>query len=52
MSHMQKKDFKFKTLFKQKKLQARFFFKHYSLHPKIQFKNLSDTYLLLRIVPG
>jgi hypothetical protein len=41
-----KKEFKLKTLFKQKKLHARLFFKYYSLHPKI-FKNLSDTYLLL-----
>jgi hypothetical protein len=30
-----KKEFKLKTLFKQKKLHARFFFKYYSLHPKI-----------------
>jgi hypothetical protein len=31
---MQKKKFKLKTLFKQNKLQARLFFKYYSLHPK------------------
>jgi hypothetical protein len=30
-----KKEFKLKTLFKQKKLHARLFFKYYSLHPKI-----------------
>jgi hypothetical protein len=30
-----KKEFKLKTLFKQKKLDARLFFKYYSLHPKI-----------------
>jgi hypothetical protein len=30
-----KKKFKLKTLFKQKKLHARLFFKYYSLHPKI-----------------
>jgi hypothetical protein len=35
MPHMQKKDFKLKTLFKQKKLHARLFFKYYSFHPKI-----------------
>jgi hypothetical protein len=29
-----KKEFKLKTLFKQKKLHARLFFKYYSLHPK------------------
>jgi hypothetical protein len=34
MSHMQKKS-KLKTLFKQKKLHARLFFKYYSLNPKI-----------------
>jgi hypothetical protein len=34
MSHMQKKKFKLKTLFKQKKLHARLFFKYYSLNPK------------------
>jgi hypothetical protein len=32
--HMQKK-IKLKTLFKQKILLARLFFKYYSLHPKI-----------------
>jgi hypothetical protein len=32
---MIKKEFKLKTLFKQKKLHARLFFKYYSLHPKI-----------------
>jgi hypothetical protein len=32
---MQKKKFKLKTLFKQKKLHARLFFKYYSLYPKI-----------------
>ena len=31
---MIKKEFKLKTLFKQKKLHARLFFKYYSLHPK------------------
>jgi hypothetical protein len=30
-----KNEFKLKTLFKQKKLHARLFFKYYSLHPKI-----------------
>jgi hypothetical protein len=30
-----KKEFKLKTLIKQKKLHARLFFKYYSLHPKI-----------------
>jgi hypothetical protein len=30
-----KKEFKLKTLFKQKKLHARLFFKYYSLYPKI-----------------
>jgi hypothetical protein len=30
-----KKEFKLKTLFKQKKLHARLFFKYYFLHPKI-----------------
>jgi hypothetical protein len=30
-----KKEFKFKILFKQKKLHARLFFKYYSLNPKI-----------------
>jgi hypothetical protein len=30
-----KKEFKLKTLFKQKKLHGRLFFKYYSLHPKI-----------------
>jgi hypothetical protein len=30
-----KKEFKLKTLFKQKKLHAKLFFKYYSLHPKI-----------------
>jgi hypothetical protein len=30
-----KKKFKLKTLFKQKELHARLFFKYYSLHPKI-----------------
>jgi hypothetical protein len=30
-----KKELKLKTLFKQKKLHARLFFKYYSLHPKI-----------------
>jgi hypothetical protein len=30
-----KKVFKLKTLFKQKKLHARLFFKYYSLNPKI-----------------
>jgi hypothetical protein len=30
-----KKEFKLKTLFKQKKLHARLFFKYYSLHQKI-----------------
>jgi hypothetical protein len=35
MSRMQKKEFKLKTLIKQKKLHARLFFKYYSLHPKI-----------------
>jgi hypothetical protein len=35
MSHMQKKEFKLITLFKQKKLHARLFFKYYSLNPKI-----------------
>jgi hypothetical protein len=40
MSHMQKKEFKLKTLFKQKKLHARLFFKYYSLNPKIQSKNI------------
>jgi hypothetical protein len=30
-----KKKFKLKTLFKQKKLHARLFFKYYSLNPKI-----------------
>jgi hypothetical protein len=29
------KKFKLKTLFKQKKMHARLFFKYYSLHPKI-----------------
>jgi hypothetical protein len=33
--HTYKKEFKLKTLFKQKKLHARLFFKYYSLHPKI-----------------
>jgi hypothetical protein len=28
-------EFKWKTLFKQKKLHARLFFKYYSFHPKI-----------------
>jgi hypothetical protein len=31
---MQKKEFKLKTLFKQKKLHARLFFKYYSLDQK------------------
>jgi hypothetical protein len=35
MLHMQKKVFKLKTLFKQKKLYARLFFKYYSLNLKI-----------------
>jgi hypothetical protein len=35
MSHIQKKEFKLKTLFKQKKLYARLFFKYYSLNTKI-----------------
>jgi hypothetical protein len=35
MSRMQKKEFKLKTLFKQKKLHARLFFKYYSFHLKI-----------------
>jgi hypothetical protein len=36
MSHMhKKKKFKLKTLFKQKKLHARLFFKYYLLNPKI-----------------
>jgi hypothetical protein len=35
MSHMQKMEFKLKTLFKQKKLHARLFFKYYSLNLKI-----------------
>jgi hypothetical protein len=35
MSHMQKKKFKLKTLFKQKKLHAILFFKYNSLHQKI-----------------
>jgi hypothetical protein len=35
MSHMQKKEFKLKTLFKQKKLHAMLLFKYYSLNPKI-----------------
>jgi hypothetical protein len=30
-----KKEFKLKTLFKQKKLHARLLFKYYSLHSKI-----------------
>jgi hypothetical protein len=30
-----KREFKLKTLFKQKKLHAKLFFKYYSLHPKI-----------------
>jgi hypothetical protein len=33
--HTYKKEFKLKTLFTQKKLHARLFFKYYSLHPKI-----------------
>jgi hypothetical protein len=33
--HTYKKEFKLKTLFKQKKLHARLFFKYYPLHPKI-----------------
>jgi hypothetical protein len=35
MSHMQKKEVKLKTLFKQKKLHARLFFKYYYLNTKI-----------------
>jgi hypothetical protein len=35
MPHMQKTKFKLKTLFEQKKLHARLFFKYYSLYPKI-----------------
>jgi hypothetical protein len=35
VTHAKKKEFKLKTLFKQKKLHARLFFKYYSLHPKI-----------------
>jgi hypothetical protein len=52
MPHIQKKEFKLKTLFKQNKLHSRLFFKYYSLHPKISFKNLGGTYILLRIVQG
>jgi hypothetical protein len=33
--HTYKKEFKLKTLFKQKKLHARLFFKYYSFHLKI-----------------
>jgi hypothetical protein len=34
MTRMQKNEFKLKTLFQQKKLHAKLFFKYYSLHPK------------------
>jgi hypothetical protein len=34
-TYAKKKEFKLKTLFKQKKLHARLFFKYYSFHPKI-----------------
>jgi hypothetical protein len=33
-----KKEFKLKTLFKQKKLYARLFFKYYSLHQKYNLR--------------
>jgi hypothetical protein len=41
-----------KTIFKQKKLHASLFFKYYSFHPKIQFRNPVDNFLLLQIMQG